>query len=95
MPPAEVSRIEARVTGRVQGVGFRYFVHARARELHLAGSVRNLPDGGVWVEAEGAKGTLLKLLASLREGPPAAVVERVEVQWVPPRGAAEFLILAG
>jgi acylphosphatase len=89
------SRFSARVVGRVQGVGYRYFVRSRAGDLGLGGSVRNMPNGSVHVEAEGPRASLLRLLSDLREGPPSAIVERVDVEWHPPRGTADFLILAG
>ena len=89
------SRIVALVEGRVQGVGFRFFVRDRARALGLAGAVRNLPGGSVHVEAEGSRDSLSALIQDLHEGPPAARVERVGVEWHQPRGAAEFLIEAG
>jgi acylphosphatase len=89
------SRIVARVEGFVQGVGFRYFVQFRARELGLAGSVRNLPTGSVQVEAEGPRESLEALIQDLHQGPTAARVERVVVEWQPPRGAHRFVIGAG
>ena len=89
------SRFTARVVGRVQGVGYRYFVRSRAGELRLGGSVQNLPNGSVRVEAEGPRSSLMQLLSDLREGPPAAAVERVDVEWHPPRGDSDFSILAG
>ncbi len=95
MKPHDDARFVARVEGRVQGVGFRLFVRSRALELHLSGSVRNMPNRSVRVEAEGPKRALETLLADLREGPPAARVERVDVEWVSPRGSAEFRIEAG
>jgi acylphosphatase len=67
-----------RVTGRVQGVGFRAFVMARARELALDGWVRNDPDGAVTVLAAGAPAALERLAAELAQGPPAARVAAVE-----------------
>jgi acylphosphatase len=92
MKPPPVQRFTARVRGRVQGVGFRYFVHDRARSLGVAGSVRNLRQGCVWVEAEGPRDRLDTLLAALREGPPAARVDHVEVTWEAPVGATRFEI---
>ncbi|HJU74858.1 MAG TPA: acylphosphatase [Gemmatimonadaceae bacterium] len=65
------------VTGRVQGVGFRWFVREQARALDLAGWVRNLPSGAVELVAAGPPGALDKLERALREGPPGARVERV------------------
>lgn len=71
-------RIHLRVHGRVQGVGFRWFVSAEARRLGLAGWVRNQPDGSVELEAEGAPADLEALRQRVRTGPPAARVDRVE-----------------
>ena len=73
--------MEARVRGRVQGVGFRAFVYDQARRLGLGGSVRNCWDGSVEVVAEGPRDRLERLLDVLREGPRAARVEGVEVRW--------------
>jgi acylphosphatase len=92
MTSHRAERFTAHVQGRVQGVGFRAFVVARARALGLAGSVRNLPNGGVWVEAEGARGRLDTLLRELHAGPPAARVDAVAVTWREPAGAKEFEI---
>ncbi len=89
------ARLVARITGQVQGVGYRYFVQAEASRLGLGGSVRNLADGAVRVEAEGPRPSLLDLVERLRQGPPAARVQRVDVEWHPPHGDAEFRILAG
>lgn len=71
-----------RVTGRVQGVGFRVWTLRRARELGLRGSVRNDADGSVVVEAEGASSALDRLDELLRRGPALAVVR--EVLTLPP-----------
>jgi acylphosphatase len=93
--PRDAARFVARVEGRVQGVGYRLFVRSRAEELHLAGSVRNLPNQTVRVEAEGSKEALEALIQDLREGPPGARVLRVDVEWVPPTGAKQFRIEVG
>ena len=79
----------------MHGVGYRFFVRSRAEELHLAGSVRNMPNQSVRVEAEGPKEALTALIEDLREGPPAARVERVDVEWLPPTGAQRFRIEMG
>jgi acylphosphatase len=65
------------VYGRVQGVGFRFFVEREARRLGLKGWVRNRQDGSVECLAIGASETLEQLHRKLREGPPAARVEQV------------------
>ena len=69
------------VTGRVQGVGFRYFALQRGRALGLTGWVRNRQDGSVEVEAEGSRGSLERLIEELRAGPTAARVEALEHHW--------------
>jgi acylphosphatase len=74
--------VEARryvVRGRVQGVGFRWFVEREAHILGIAGWVRNNHDGSVEVLAQGTRDQLSGLHARLREGPRAARVDAVEV----------------
>jgi acylphosphatase len=81
MIPAE-KPIEARrylVRGRVQGVGFRWFVEREAHILGVAGWVRNNHDGSVEVLAQGTRDQLSGLHGRLREGPRAARVDAVEV----------------
>ena len=81
------ARIEATVHGRVQGVNFRNYTVREARQLGVVGRVRNLPDGEtVAVEAEGNRADLEALIARLRQGPPLARVERVDVSWTKPTG---------
>ncbi len=77
----ENKRLNAIVYGRVQGVGFRFFVLQRAVALGLNGWVRNLPDGMVEVMAEGDSGRLAELLAALHEGPDAAYVRDVKYHY--------------
>ena len=71
------NRVHLRVIGRVQGVGFRWFVTSEANRLGLAGWVRNNADGSVELEAEGPCEALEQLRERVRQGPPAARVERV------------------
>ena len=74
-------RLEAktfRVRGRVQGVGFRWFVESAAAQLGIAGWVRNRSDGSVEVLAQGSREQLFSLRAKLHEGPRAARVDEVE-----------------
>jgi acylphosphatase len=74
--------LHAIVRGRVQMVGFRYFVTERARALGLTGWVRNGDDGEtVEVVAEGDEQALRRLEAALREGPPHARVDALDVTW--------------
>jgi acylphosphatase len=84
-------RLDAVVTGRVQGVGFRYFVVRTARSLGLAGAVRNARDGSVRVVAEGPPGALEALVERLRVGPSGAVVADVDARRGPAAGGyADF-----
>jgi acylphosphatase len=75
------------VSGRVTGVGFRYFTQDVARREGLSGVVRNLPDGRVEAIAEGDDTALTRLEAAIRRGPPRARVEHVEVDAIPPTGS--------
>jgi acylphosphatase len=73
--------LEATVAGRVQGVGFRWFVLDVAGGLGLTGWVSNEADGTVRCVAEGDQAALRALLAALGEGPPGARVVRVVPTW--------------
>lgn len=96
MDDATPERLHATITGRVHGVGFRYFVLREAMDLGLVGWVANQPDGTVSCEAEGSRANLDRLLEALREGPPAAIVDDVRVMWRPPSGQfASFEIRSG
>jgi len=65
------------IKGRVQGVGFRWFVHREASELDLRGWVRNTEDGHVEVVASGSTADLAELRASLRRGPRGSRVDQL------------------
>jgi acylphosphatase len=84
-------RLDAIVSGRVQGVGFRYFVLREARRLGLDGWTANEMDGSVRVVADGPRATLELLLDILSEGPPASIVERVAVNWPPVASGSRLL----
>jgi len=86
---ADAVRLEATVRGRVQGVGFRYFVLREAMLAGLDGWVANRHDGGVECLAEGPPADLTALLEALHEGPPGAIVDRVEARWMPATGGFE------
>jgi len=79
-------RLEAEITGQVQGVLFRAKTQAFAQRLGLVGWVQNEDDGSVFVVAEGEEERLKKLLEFLRTGPDHAQVEKVEVSWADPIG---------
>ena len=67
------------VKGRVQGVGYRFFVEETARRLGVAGWVRNLPGGEVEVVARVSPGNKGRFLATLRQGPPLSHVSALQV----------------
>jgi len=73
-----VRAIHLIVRGRVQGVGFRYFIRAAADDAGVVGFVRNLPEGEVEIRAEGAPEALERLAEAARRGPRHASVTRVE-----------------
>jgi len=78
------------IKGRVQGVGFRWFVHREASELDLRGWVRNTEDGDVEVVAAGDVGDLAELRASLRSGPRGSRVDHVIEHCLDESEAAEL-----
>lgn len=84
--PGQFAQLHAFVEGRVQGVGFRYFVVDSALSLGLTGWVRNRWNGSVEVMAEGPRPVLEKLLQALRVGPRASNVETVTESWADARG---------
>ena len=90
--------IEARryvVRGRVQGVGFRWFVEREAHLLGVAGWVRNRSDGSVEVLAQGSADQLAGLHGKLREGPRASRVDEVQVSNVQPDDAIRSFRIEG
>ncbi|MCM8528916.1 MAG: acylphosphatase [Lentisphaeraceae bacterium] len=70
-------RFHILVSGRVQGVGYRYFTEEKARKSRVSGWVKNLPDGRVEAEIQGEETDLLHLLSVLRKGPPLALVKDI------------------
>jgi acylphosphatase len=93
---SDQSRVHARrflVRGRVQGVGFRWFVEREAHILQIAGWVRNNHDGSVEVLAMGTREQLAGLRSRLQEGPRAARVDNVEESETEPvAGLASFQV---
>ena len=74
------------VSGRVQAVGFRYFIQVVANREGLHGWVRNLPDGRVEVEAEGDADAVERFERALSQGPRGARVDELDVEAVTPSG---------
>jgi len=79
-------RLEATIHGRVQGVGFRWWVRAVAGRLGLVGWVRNDPAGTVSLVVEGNPEAVDELAGELQRGPAGAFVERVDGENPPPTG---------
>lgn len=78
----KIFEMHAILSGRVQGVGFRYTTLDHAQDLSLKGIVRNLPDGSVEIIAQGTKKALEDLIERLKNGP--GRVERVDVKFSEP-----------
>lgn len=69
------------VFGRVQGVGFRYFVQGEARRLNLSGDVCNLSDGSVRIRATGDRSTIESLIGQISTGNGYSIVDKLDVKW--------------
>jgi len=82
----ERSRVHLTVLGRVQGVAFRARAVAEAARLGLTGWVRNRMDGSVEAQAEGSPEAVEAFVSWCRQGPPAAQVEELRLQRIPPTG---------
>lgn len=85
-----MATLHVRVTGRVQGVGFRWFVRVSGRRLQLSGWVQNRPDGSVEVSASGSDDRLIELRRLLARGPDRASVTAV-IDIDEPTGAQDEL----
>jgi len=84
MSQNDIQELHAHVRGRVQGVGFRYYVVEKALGLGLRGYARNEYDGSVEVLAQGPRQALERLVAVLWKGPSAAQVSEVNTSWGQP-----------
>ena len=82
----EPGAVHIRVSGRVQGVGFRYFIIRRGEAAGAVGYARNLGDGDVEIWAEGAPSALDAVEEAARRGPRGSRVKDVDVRPVEPRG---------
>lgn len=81
------------VKGKVQGVFYRRSTYKKAMELSVDGWVRNLENGDVEIEAEGAPEAISELIAWCGEGPKNAVVSAIESQEITPKGHSGFSII--
>ncbi len=86
--------LEAKLFGRVQLVMFRDFTRRKARGQKLTGFVKNMPDGSVYVIAEGEEDRLKIFLQKLRKGSLLSRVDRVEEKWGEGTGAFEEFVIA-
>jgi acylphosphatase len=84
-----------RVTGRVQGVGFRFFTERAALAEGLGGYVRNRPDGAVEVVVEGDAEAVFRFEQALRLGPAGARVDEVDVHEERPSGRSPIFVIRG
>jgi acylphosphatase len=78
------------ITGRVQGVGFRWSASREARSRGIKGFVRNLSDGSVYIEAEGSREQLDDFVHWCRRGPGSSTVEAVNINSFPPVNHSDF-----
>lgn len=85
-----LTRLRFVATGRVQGIGYRWFVRDTAERLGLMGWVRNREDGSVDGEVEGDGKVLATMLNALRTGHPLAKVTGLETEEIAPKGEKAF-----
>lgn len=84
---------QLKITGKVQGVAYRYNTRLQAEKLGLRGIVKNQPDGSVYAEIEGEESLLQSMIDWCRQGPPAAGVQGVEVNAAPEKNYRDFKII--
>lgn len=88
----EFIRAHLLISGRVQGVGYRFSTQDMAKLYSLTGWVKNLPDGRVETVLEGDREAVQAMIQWCHKGPPHAQVEEVTVQYEPPQGLKAFEI---
>jgi acylphosphatase len=71
---------DIQIFGMVQGVGFRYSARHAARNYGIKGYVRNMPDGSVYIEAEGKEQNMSEFIKWCMEGPGPAYIENIKVE---------------
>lgn len=79
-------RVHVIVEGKVQGVFFRDFTRKQANRFRVMGWVRNLMDGRVEIMAEGEEEDLKSFLEEVKKGPPLAIVEKIDIDWMEFKG---------
>ncbi len=84
-----IQAVHVIVSGRVQGVGYRWFVQNVATKLGIKGYVRNLPDGTVELDAEGETESLNTLINEMKKGPRGAYVQALQEQRKPLQSESE------
>lgn len=94
MNECSTKRLEAVVVGRVQDVGYRYFVQMAAIGLHINGKAMNQPDGSVKIIAEGEPDALEQFISALWQGPRSARVDQVAEQWLESTGEFSDFVAA-
>jgi acylphosphatase len=89
----QIKRVLLKVSGRVQGVGFRYYTQTFARRRGLVGWVRNNYDGSVAICAEGPDSAIHAFLKDIQQGPTSSYVRKVDVEWQLPKGNYESFFI--
>ncbi|NBD33250.1 MAG: acylphosphatase [Cyanobacteria bacterium] len=87
-------RAHVYISGKVQGVGYRLSTQSEAVKLGIKGWVRNVFDGSVEAVFEGEKKAVAQMIQWCHQGPPAAVVKNVQVEYETPEGLPEFQVAA-
>ena len=81
-PPKNTLTLNMKITGKVQGVGFRFFVQQQAQKLGINGWVSNKSNGDVEALAQGEKADLEQFIAKVKEGPSFSRVDNVNLEWM-------------
>ncbi len=88
-------RAHIRLSGRVQGVAFRYYARDMAHKLGVKGWIRNLDKGDVELVIEGNKFSVQQMIAWCKKGPSLSIVENIQIDWQPYTGEFnEFHIMS-
>ncbi len=85
-------RVRMIVCGRVQGVGYRYYVQAQAQHFGIKGYVRNLPSGEVEVDAEGERSSLSHFILHCKKGPTLSDIKNCYIHDIPYFGFKQFSV---